>query len=75
MVVEAFDKFDDLQQGCDDQDQNPLDNQPMEDPTHDSNFLNDQGQHETLMEAMLAKASTPLYEASSTNMLLAIFCY
>jgi hypothetical protein len=44
----------------------------MEDPPNDVNLLDDQGQHEVLMEAMLAKASTPLYDASTTSMLSAI---
>jgi hypothetical protein len=36
------------------------------------NLLDDQGQHEGLMEAMLAKPSTPLYDASTISILSTI---
>jgi hypothetical protein len=44
----------------------------MENLPNDVNFLDDQGQHEFLMEAMLAKASTPLYDVSTISMLSTI---
>jgi hypothetical protein len=44
----------------------------MENPPYDDNFQDDQQQHEILMDAMLAKASTPLYESFTTNILSTI---
>ncbi len=38
----------------------------------DTDFLIDPGQHEVAMEAMITKASTPIYEGSSTSMLAAM---
>lgn len=46
MFIEAFDRFDNLEQKCDVQNQNPLNNQPMENPPYDVNFQDDQQQHE-----------------------------
>jgi hypothetical protein len=45
----------------------------MENPPYDDNFQDDQQQHEILMDAMLAKASTPLYEGFTTNMSTILF--
>jgi len=44
----------------------------MENPPYDLNFQDDQQQHEILMDAMLAKTSTPLYEGFTINMLSTI---
>jgi hypothetical protein len=44
----------------------------MEISPYDVNFQDDQQQHEILMDAMLAKALTLLYEGSTTNMLSTI---
>jgi len=47
----------------------------MENPPYDVNFQDDQQQHEILMDAMLAKTSTLLYEGFTTNYCQQIYCY
>jgi hypothetical protein len=44
----------------------------MENPPYDVNFQDDQQQHKILMDAMLAKALTLLYEGFTINMLSTI---
>jgi hypothetical protein len=50
----------------------PLEGDPFENVTNNIEILRNQPQHETLMEAMMTKASTSLYEGSSTSILQAI---
>ncbi len=40
--------------------------------TNNGNILANQGKHEAILESMFMKASTPLFEGSSTSMLLAM---
>jgi hypothetical protein len=68
MVVEAFAKFVNLQQGY--EKQNLVDIQPLENPPTILDIPIDQARHEVVMDSMITKASTPLFEGSSTNMLL-----
>jgi hypothetical protein len=64
MVVDAFTIFDNLYHGCKEQ------NQPKFEPLEDTktHFPIDQRQHETIMESMITKTSTPLFEGYLTNM-------
>jgi len=71
ILVKAFASSDELQQLMSEE-KNPLEGDPFENVTNNIEILRNQPQHETLMEAMMTKASTPLYEGSSTSILLAI---
>ncbi len=71
MVVEAFAKFDNLQQRGYEK-QNPVDVQPLENPPIVLDIPIDQARHEAIMDSMITKASTPLFEGSSTSMLSAM---
>lgn len=69
MIVEAFFKFDNLHEWC--EDQNQLDSQlGMENPTYDVDFsIGHEGHQEVLMEEIFLKASTPCYESALAIML------
>jgi hypothetical protein len=67
MVAEAFSSYDQLQQSMN-ENPTPLEGDPSKIAPSDMEILGDQSQHETL----LAKASTPLYESSSTSILATI---
>ncbi len=55
------------------EDLNPTIGQPLEDPIYEVLMdLQIQGNHGSLMEIMLEKVSIPLFEGSSTSMLLAL---
>jgi hypothetical protein len=51
----------------------PLEGDPFENVTNNIEILRNQPQHQTLMEAMVTKASTPLYEGSSTSNIIVEF--
>ncbi len=68
MVVKAFASFNGLQQG--NEEQSLVEGQPLKNIATKIEFSNHPRQHEVVMEAMITfKASTPLYEGSSMNML------
>jgi len=67
MVVEAFAKFDNLQHGF--KEQNPSIIEPFENPQTDFHIPEDHGQHQIIMDSMIIKTSTSLFEGSSTSML------
>ncbi len=71
ILVKAFASSDELQQLMSEE-KNPLEGDPFENVTNNIEILRNQPQHETSMEAMMTKASTPLNEGSSTSILLAI---
>jgi hypothetical protein len=71
MVVEAFATTDGSQHLS--EQQTPIEDQPLEDYLGNENvILKNLTCFEILLETMIMKASTPLYEGSSTNMLLAM---
>lgn len=67
MVVEAFDTIKRLQEVS--KQKNPNENLLA---TNNGNILANQGKHEVILESMLTKASTPLFEGSFISMLLAM---
>jgi hypothetical protein len=71
MVVEAFVKFDNLQQQGYEK-KNQVDIQPLENPPTILDIPIDQAKHETIMESMITKTSTPLFQGSSTSPLSAM---
>jgi len=61
VVVEAFVRFDNLQHGS--EEQNPPVIKPLENAQTNFHILDDQGQHEVIMNSMIIKSSTPLFSS------------
>jgi len=61
VVVEAFVRFDNLQHGS--EEQNPTVIKPLENPQTNFHILDDQGQHEVIMDSMIMKTSTMLFSS------------
>jgi hypothetical protein len=67
MVIEGFARFDSLQHGF--EKQNPPIIEPLENPQMDFHIPYDQGQHQVIMDSMIIKVSTLLFEGFSISML------